>query len=65
MDEKPWYKSKLVWLGIVQFGLGSLGVLWEFLERGDFSAPAVVVLFSGILTVVLRVWFTDTTIKLG
>lgn len=57
---KPWYQSKILWLGVVQFLLGALGSLYEFLQRADYSPAAVVVLMSGILTVVLRVWFTDS-----
>lgn len=60
---KSWYESKLVWLGVIQTLLGSLGVLYEFLERGDFSPAAVVLSVSGILTVIMRVWFTSTVIS--
>lgn len=56
---KPWYISKLVWLGVVQFLLGSLGVAYEFLQNADYSPASITVLLSGILTVVLRVWFTE------
>ncbi len=63
VNSKAWYASKMTWLGIVQFLIGSLGLLAEFLNKGDFSPAAVVILLSGILTFVLRVWFTDTAIS--
>jgi hypothetical protein len=59
---KKWYESKLVWLGVIQTVIGILGLLATFLEVGDFAAPAVVALVIGALTVVLRIWFTDTAI---
>lgn len=63
MISKVWYESKTVWLGIVQFLIGAFGLLAEFLNKGDFSPASVVVLLSGVLVVVLRVWFTDTAIS--
>ena len=59
---KKWYESKLVWLGVIQTVIGVLGLLATFLEVGDFAAPAVGALVIGALTVVLRIWFTDTPI---
>ena len=56
---KMWYQSKLVWLGVIQFLIGALGLAGEFLQKGDYSPFAVTVLFAGVLTVVLRIWFTD------
>jgi len=57
---KPWYQSKLFWLGIIQTAIGILGIVADFLGAGDFTAQAVALLVMGALTVVLRVWFTDT-----
>lgn len=59
---KAWYSSKMVWLGVVQFLIGALGLLAEFLRAGDYSPFAVTMLLSGILVVVMRVWFTDSAI---
>lgn len=59
---KKWYESKLVWLGVIQSLIGMLAVLGEYLSKGDFSPVAVVTLVSGFLTVILRVWFTNTVI---
>ena len=60
---KAWYSSKMVWLGVVQFLIGALGLLAEFLRAGDYSPFAVTMLASGILVVVMRVWFTDGAIR--
>ena len=60
---KAWYQSKLVWLGVIQFLIGCLGLIGEFLKNGDYSPFAVTVLLTGVLTVVMRVWFTDTSIQ--
>lgn len=60
--EKKFYLSKMVWLGIIQTLIGSLGLIAEFLQKGEFSPASTVILFSGVLTVVLRVWFTDSAI---
>lgn len=60
--KKVWYESKLVWLGIIQTLIGMLAVLAEFLRAGDYSPVAVAILLSGVLTVILRVWFTDSAI---
>lgn len=60
---KAWYESKLVWLGALQFLIGALGLLAEFLQKGDYSPFAVTMLVTGVLTVVMRVWFTNTEIS--
>lgn len=62
MEQKPWYKSKLVWLGIVQTLVGVATLLSDWLGAGDYSPASIASLVGGILTVVLRVWFTDTVI---
>jgi len=60
---KKWYESKLVWLGVLQTLIGILGLVADFLDVGNFTAAGIVVLFSGVLTIVLRVWFTDLPIQ--
>ena len=63
MDTKSWFQSKMVWLGIVQTAIAILSLVAEFLTHNDFSSAAVVMLFSGALTIVLRIWFTNTGIN--
>lgn len=59
---KPWYRSKLVWLGVIQTLIGCLALLADFLGAGSYTPQAVTILVMGALTVALRVWFTDTAI---
>ncbi len=60
---KPFYLSKLVWLGIIQTVLGALAVVSEFLQSGKPIDPlGIILIVSGILTAVLRIWFTDTPV---
>lgn len=60
---KHWYQSKLVWLGVIQSLIGILGLVATFLDAGDFTPASIVVLVSGALTIILRIWFTDTPIE--
>ena len=59
---KQWYISKTVWFGIIQTLIGVGLLLADFFGAGNFTAQAVTLLIVGALTVVLRVWFTDTAI---
>lgn len=63
MESKKWYQSKIVWMGVLQTLIGMLGLLAEFLKESEFSPMSVVVLVSGFLTVILRIWFTETVIS--
>ena len=58
----PWYKSKIVWLGIITTLLGALEVVRQYVTISPFDANTAILVFSGILTVVLRVWFTNSVI---
>jgi len=59
---KPWYQSKLVWLGVLECAIGILGLVAAYLQNGSFTPADFVLLVSGALTVVLRVFFTDTAV---
>jgi len=63
METTKWYLSKLNWLGVIQFLIGALAIVGEFVKNNDFSPYATTLLFTGILTVVLRTWFTSTPIS--
>ena len=63
---KPWYASKVVWMGVITTLLGVLPLVNVY---ANVVAPQTVTivagtgaLISGILTVILRVWFTDTAV---
>jgi len=63
MQSKAWYESKILWLGVITTLIGALQLVAEFLKSGNFTPDAIVLLVVGVLGVVLRVWFTDTTIR--
>ena len=48
------FVSKTVLVGALEILIGVLGLLGPFLGAGDYSAPAVVLLVSGALKIVLR-----------
>jgi hypothetical protein len=55
--------SKIVWLGIIQTLIGALLEISDYLSTGKpFDALGIILIVIGILTVILRVWFTDTPI---
>lgn len=60
---KPWYKSKTVWAGLLEMLIGSLGLIATFLDAGNFTASAIVLLVVGILKIVLR-YLTDEPLAL-
>jgi hypothetical protein len=62
MTQIPWYKSKLVWLGVIMTLAGVLPLVASLLSQTAISASDFVGLVGGILTVILRIWFTNTTI---
>ena len=61
--QKAWYESKLVWAGVVTTLIGALGVVQEVMAAGPVDYNAVILMASGILTVIFRVWFTSAEIK--
>jgi len=63
MDQKPWWKSKIVWLGVINTLIAGLELGGVFLETGDFSPVAISQLVIGILMVIARIWFTNTELK--
>jgi hypothetical protein len=63
---KKWYESKLVWLGIFTTMLGVLPVVFDFVKgvQPDLASilDSLFVMISGIVAVVIRIWFTDKPI---
>lgn len=60
---KPWYQSKTIWLQILM----TIMSVMLFLPSQDWFAAhkdwvAGIGTGSGILTIILRIWFTDTEI---
>lgn len=62
MTTKAWYKSKVVWLGVITTLLGAVPVLVDLANAYNIPVAAVGTAVIGVLTVVVRVWFTDTVI---
>ena len=63
IDGKPWYKSKLVLIGILQTVIGALSLVADLLGKSQITAQDITLLSVGILTVILRIWFTDQPIQ--
>lgn len=63
MRTKGFFASKLNWLGIITFLIGLLTFVQEWVQNGDYSAMGIFALISGIVTIILRTFFTDTAIK--
>jgi len=54
---KPWYLSKLVWFNVV-YTLAEFILVWiDYLP--DRYIPYAMAL-QGMISVILRIWFTDT-----
>ena len=53
-EMKQWYESKTIWVGIMEIGIALGGLVATFLDAGDYTYPALVLLFVGILKVLLR-----------
>jgi hypothetical protein len=65
IDGKPWYQSKIVLVGILQTVIGSLSLVADLLGKSQITPQDATLLSVGILTVVLRIWFTDLPIQHG
>lgn len=62
-NTKPFYMSKIVWMGIIQTLIGILTMTSEFLNKGSFQPVDMTLLVTGFLTIIMRIWFTDTIIQ--
>lgn len=59
MAPKPFYVSKTVWLNIIVTAVGALALAQDTIPA---EYRTYVILATGILNVVLRVWFTEAPI---
>ena len=59
---KVWYKSKLVWLGVIITFQGCVPIIVDLINKGEISLADVLVALSGMGTVIARIWFTDSAI---
>ena len=58
--KKKWWQSKTVWLNVITFVLGAISVIQQYVDAK--MVLLVVGLLNVALNVILRVWFTDTSI---
>lgn len=59
-SSKAWYESKLFWLGILMTLSGIVPLAIELTRSGTINPEGVITFLGGVITVILRVWFTDT-----
>ena len=59
---KKWYESKTTWLNIVTTLIAIVVMVREQIPVPE-EYVWILVLVTGILNIVLRVWFTDTEIE--
>jgi len=63
--EKPWYLSKLVWLGVIVTLQGFVPLVIDLFNKVAVTPSDFVLAFSGALVVIVRVWFTDVNVAKG
>jgi len=55
-DMKRWYQSRTVWVGILEIGIGVVGLIADQIVTGqDWTPTAVLAIIGGTLTIVLRI----------
>lgn len=59
---KKWYRSKLNWLGIGA-SLVAVGDFITSYDTGTWDFKTVALFITGVATVIIRTYFTATTIK--
>jgi hypothetical protein len=55
---KLWYKSKLVWLGILQVVVAVLMSLANLLHQETISPADISLFLAGVVTIIIRIVFT-------
>lgn len=58
-EPKEWYKSKVFWLGMITTLLGVMPLLDELVKQTALTPSALITFVTGVLIVIVRVWFTD------
>jgi len=56
---KLWYQSKVFWLGVITTLLGIIPIVTELASQTAVTPAALGTAATGILIVIVRVWFTD------
>lgn len=62
-DPKAWYTSKVFWLGIITTLLGVIPIVTELASQTAASPAEIGTALTGVLVVVMRIWFTDAPVS--
>ena len=62
MDQKKWYHSKGIWIGIITFLVSVLEIVHQMVATGDFSMPALITAILGVAKVGERMIRSHTDI---
>ena len=62
MAVKAFFASKLNWLGIIEVLIGSLDLI---ASQNPSTTISWILVFKGVLTIVLRTFFTATRVQIG
>ena len=60
VDPKAWYTSKVVWLGVITTLLGVIPIATDLASQTAITPAAIGTALTGVLMVIVRIWFTDT-----
>jgi hypothetical protein len=56
---KKFYLSWTFWAGILEILVAVLGAVATWMKQGDFTTPSIILLVTGILTIILRFKTTE------
>jgi uncharacterized membrane protein HdeD (DUF308 family) len=63
METKNFWESKTVWLNAILTVVGALTLVADALtNNAQLTVPGVLMLVAGVGNVIIRIWFTDSTI---
>lgn len=60
---KNWYASKTVWLAILLTVAGVADFIGGLLAEGPITWQSVSMIVSGVVAVIIRVWYTNESIQ--
>lgn len=60
---KNWYTSKTVWLAILLTIAGIADFVGGLLTQGPITWQSVSMIVSGVVAVIIRVWYTNAPIQ--
>ena len=60
-NTKKWYQSKAIWVGIFQTLSAVLLTAADLAAKGTISAVDIILFASGVVNIILRIWFASNT----